>query len=74
MKPLADGSKAVILFNRGTEETTFPAFWEDIGLAPEAKAVVRDLWRKEDFGVFAGALRRGGRAPGVAMVKVTPQF
>jgi alpha-galactosidase len=74
VKPLADGSKAVIVFNRGTEETTFPAFWEDIGLAPEARAVVRDLWRKEDFGVFAGRYDAVVAPHGVAMVKVTPQF
>ena len=74
LKPLADGSKAVLVFNRGTEETTFPAFWEDIGLAPEAKAVVRDLWRKEDFGVFAGRYDAVVPPHGVAMVKITPQL
>jgi alpha-galactosidase len=74
VKPLADGSKAVLVFNRGTEETTFPAFWEDIGLAPEAKAVVRDLWRKEDFGVFAGRYDAVVAPHGVAMVKITPLF
>jgi alpha-galactosidase len=73
VKPLADGSKAVIVFNRGTEESAFPAFWEDIGLAPGTKAVVRDLWRHEDFGVFTGRYDAAVAPPGVAMVKVTPQ-
>jgi alpha-galactosidase len=73
VKPLADGSKAVIVFNRGTEETAFPAFWEDIGLAPGARAVVRDLWRREEFGVFEGRYDAVVAPHGVAMVKVTPQ-
>ena len=30
--PLADGSKAVILLNRGTEMATITAEWSDIGL------------------------------------------
>lgn len=74
VKPLADGSKAVIVFNRGTEETSFPAFWEDVGLAPGTKAVVRDLWRKEDFGVFVGRYDAAVAPHGVAMVRITPQL
>jgi alpha-galactosidase len=73
VKPLADGSKAVIAFNRGTEESGFPVFWEDIGLAPGTKALVRDLWRHEDFGVFTGRYDAAVAPHGVAMVKVTPQ-
>jgi alpha-galactosidase len=73
VKPLADGSKAVIVFNRGSEESTFPAFWEDIGLAPGTKAVVRDLWRREDFGVFTGRYDAAVMPHGVAMVRITPQ-
>ena len=51
VKPLADGSKAVILWNRGTEENTLTARWEDVGLFPGTKAVVRDLWKKAEVGV-----------------------
>ena len=52
MKPLADGSRAVILFNRGNEEGTLSVNWEDIGLFPGGGAPVRDL-SKADLGVFA---------------------
>src|SRR5581483_28145 len=52
MKPLADGSRAVILFNRGTEKGEIRVAWEDIGLFPKARATVRDLWKKADLGDF----------------------
>ena len=35
--------------------------WEDIGLFPGGKAVVRDLWRKEDAGAFTGRYEAGSR-------------
>jgi alpha-galactosidase len=74
VKPLADGSKAVILLNRGTEESAFSARWEDIGLAPGAKALVRDLWKKADAGAFDGRYEAKVEPHGVVMVKVTPGF
>jgi alpha-galactosidase len=74
VKPLADGSKAVILFNRGTEESTFAAAWDAIGLYPGTKAGVRDLWRKTEVGVFSGRYEAKVEPHGVVMVKVTPQF
>src|SRR5581483_7836247 len=43
MKPLADGSKAVGLFNRGEEDTEVNVNWADLSLRGEHK--VRDLWR-----------------------------
>jgi alpha-galactosidase len=74
VKPLTDGSKAVILFNRGTEESTLAAPWETIDLFPGTKAVVRDLWKKADAGVFTGRYEAKVEPHGVVMVKVTPQF
>ncbi len=49
-KPLADGSWAVGLFNRG--ETPAPArfSWSELGLAGGQTA--RDLWRQKDLGTF----------------------
>jgi alpha-galactosidase len=54
MKPLADGSRAVILFNRGNEGGPITVHWEDIGLFPGGSATVRDLWAKKDLGAFTG--------------------
>ena len=73
MKPLADGSRAVILFNRGSEAATLTAEWEAIGLFPGTRAVVRDLWTKQDAGVFDGRYQAKVDPHGVAMLKVTPQ-
>jgi alpha-galactosidase len=74
LKPLADGSKAVILFNRGTEPSSFAAEWEAIGLFPGTKALVRDLWQKADVGVFSARYQTQVEPHGVVMVKITPQF
>jgi alpha-galactosidase len=74
VKPLADGSRAVILFNRGSEEGPIAVAWEDIGLFPKTKARVRDLWKKADIGAFAGRFEAKVEPHGVVMVRITPQF
>ena len=74
MRPLADGSRAVILFNRGTEAAPVAANWADIGLFPGAKALVRDLWLKADVGTVTGRFESKVEPHGVVMVRVTPQF
>ena len=74
MKPLADGSRAVILFNRGTEPSDIAVSWEEIGLPTAGKGLVRDLWRKADLGAFAG--RHQAKVPphDVVMLRVTPEL
>jgi alpha-galactosidase len=74
VKPLADGSRAVILFNRGTEAGKITIPWEDIGLSPGGKAVVRDLWKKSDLGLFEGRFEAMVEPHDVVMVRVTPEF
>lgn len=72
MKPLQDGSRAVILFNRGDEAGNVAVSFEDIGLAPGGKAKVRDLWRKADLGPSSGRFEAKVEPHGVVMVKVAP--
>jgi alpha-galactosidase len=74
MKQLSDGSRAVILFNRGSEEAPIAVAWEEIGLFPAANARVRDLWKKTDVGVLAGRYEAKVVPHGVVMVKITPQY
>jgi alpha-galactosidase len=74
MRPLSDGSRAVILFNRGTLAAEGNVAWEDIGLAPGQKATVRDLWKKADAGTFTGSFKGKVDPHDVLMVRVTPQF
>jgi len=74
MKPLADGSRAVILWNRGKEETTVAVEWSDVGLAPRTQAVVRDLWKKAEVATVAGRFEAKVAGHDVAFLKLTPKF
>jgi alpha-galactosidase len=46
-KPLADGTIAVALFNRGADPATVSATWADLKLMAPQK--VRDLWSQKDL-------------------------
>ncbi len=52
-RPLADGSRAVALFNRGLKPYEVTARWSDIGVSGRQR--VRDLWQKKEIGVFENA-------------------
>ncbi|MCP4454796.1 MAG: hypothetical protein GY809_25325, partial [Planctomycetes bacterium] len=52
-KPLADGSTAVLLLNKGRETADITVTWDMIGLS--GKQPVRDLWACEDLGTFVNA-------------------
>jgi alpha-galactosidase len=73
MKPLADGAKAVILLNRGTEAGNIGVAWEDVSLAPRSQALVRDLWKKADVGSFTGRYEATVGSHDVVMLRITPQ-
>ncbi len=49
VRPLADGSKAVVLLNAGDKPLTVTVRWEEIGL-PAGPARVRDLWEHKSLG------------------------
>ena len=72
MKPLQDGSRAVILFNRGDEAGNVAVAFEDIGLPPGGKALVHDLWKKADLGSSSGRFEAKVEPHGVVMVKIAP--
>jgi alpha-galactosidase len=74
MKPLTGGARAVILFNRGSEAGDIAVAWDEIGLAPASKALVRDLWKKADAGTRTGRLEAKVEPHDVVMVRITPQF
>jgi len=67
-KPLADGSIAVGLFNRGESENPVTVNFEDIGI--KGPAGVRDLWAHKDVGVFQDHFTAQVPRHGVALVKV----
>ena len=69
-KPLSDGSRAVVLFNRSTLQTVITASWRALGIRGPAR--VRDLWTHADLGTFPGRFMAPVPAHGVVMVRITP--
>ncbi|MCX7799741.1 MAG: glycoside hydrolase family 27 protein [Fimbriimonadales bacterium] len=51
-RPLADGSFAVGLLNRGEEESEITLRWHHLGVLDSTPALVRDLWKRQDVGEF----------------------
>ncbi len=70
-RPLADGSRAVVLFNRRTVAAPITVAWSMLGL-PSDSAAVRDLWARGDLGTFAGSFSAPVPAHGVIMLRVAP--
>jgi len=68
-RPLADGSLAVGLFNRGREQALVTAGWRDLGLS--GKQSVRNLWLRHDEGTFDEAFSATVPRHGAVMVKMT---
>jgi alpha-galactosidase len=69
MKPLADGSKAVGMFNREEHEMTVTLNFSDIGITGPAK--LRDLWAHKDLGTFTGSYTATVPRHSVMMLLVT---
>ncbi|MCE5300097.1 MAG: alpha-galactosidase [Spirochaetia bacterium] len=68
-KPMADGSWAICLFNRGPKSATVAVEWKDLGFGGE-KMKVRDLWAHRDLGVFDVGYGTGLPSHGAALVRV----
>jgi alpha-galactosidase len=71
-KQLQDGSRAVVLFNRGSGEQEITADWEMLGYPAHLNASVRDLWLHKDLGKLTGKFSAKVAAHGVVMVTVKP--
>ena len=71
MKPMADGSRAVVLLNRASVASVITVNWRTIGLKTK-EARVRDLWAHTDSSSVAD--RFGATVPshGVVMIRVWP--
>ena len=68
VKPLADGSKAVGLFNRGNSPMKITANFPDVGLSGTVK--VRDLWAHKDLGTASGSFSAVVPRHGVVLVRM----
>jgi len=73
-RPLADGSKAVGVFNR--RDTWTKEAYIDVDLRAlgfEGGAKVRDIWQGKDLGVLKGTFKLKVPAHGVALLKICKQ-
>jgi len=71
-KPLADGSRAVILLNRSEAEAKVSLAWTEIGYPSKTQAEVRDLWKKTTLGKYTGGFSAAVPSHGVVMILVRP--
>jgi len=71
-RPLADGGRAVVLFNRGTAPAEISADWTELGYPRGMKAEVRDLWAHRSLGRVAGNFSATVAPHGVVMVRLLP--
>jgi len=68
IKPLADGSKAVGLFNRGEGANPVTVNSKDVGM--KKTATVRDLWATKDLGTFKGSFTADVPRHGAVLVRI----
>ncbi len=71
-KDMADGSKAVGLFNKealSDDPKAITLNFTDLGISGEM--LVRDIWRQKDLGTFDGSFTAEVPAHGVILLKIT---
>ncbi len=69
VKPLADGSNAVGLFNRGESELKITLDFKMLGIAGPAR--LRDLWKHQDVGSTQGSYSSQVPKHGVMLLRVS---
>jgi len=72
IKQLKDGTRAVILFNRGKAETEIAVVWTELGYPEHVAASVRDLWAGKELGKAAGRFAAKVESHAALVLKVTP--
>ncbi len=71
MKPMKDGSRAVLLFNRASVATNVSADWTRVGILTK-KVRVRDLWAHTDSIANTGRYTAMVPSHGVVMLRAWP--
>jgi alpha-galactosidase len=72
VKQLADGSRAVVLFNRGLKDEKMTVKWTEMGYPSYLKALVRDLWQHKDMGKLKDEYSVTVPSHDAVMLRVTP--
>ena len=68
VKELADGSKAVGLFNLKNEEAVLSFSWEQISI--DGEKTLRDIWRQKDIGQYTDSFSANVAPHGVVLIKI----
>jgi alpha-galactosidase len=71
-KQMRDGSRAVVLLNRGSAQHDIAVTWEQIGYPAHLSAAVRDLWAHKDLGKFAGKFSADVESHDIVMFTIRP--
>ena len=71
-KVMQDGSRTVVLLNRGTKDVEISVAWEDLGYPAHLSARVRDLWQAKDLGKRQGKFSSTVAPHSIMMVTVKP--
>ena len=69
MKDLADGSRAMGIFNLSDGPVNYELWFRDAGL--EGEFSLRDIWRQKDLGKFETSYKTGLPAHGVILLKIS---
>lgn len=69
VKNLADGSKAIGVFNTSTAYKKYFLFWKDLSLGKSSYSV-RDIWRQKEAGIKKRGINCTIPAHGVFLIKV----
>jgi alpha-galactosidase len=71
-KQMQDGSRGVVLLNRGSAQHDVAVTWEQIGYPAHLSAAVRDLWAHKDLRKFIGKFSAPVESHGVVMLTIQP--
>jgi alpha-galactosidase len=71
-RKLSDSSLAVAFFNTSTTAKTIPVTWTELK-EKNGSAKIRNLWAKQDVGIFSNTYSASVPAHGTAFLKVTPE-
>jgi alpha-galactosidase len=72
VKPLADGGRAVLLFNRSERSAEIGVEWEQLGYPRHLSAHLRDLWKQQDLSPQVGRYATMVEPHAVVMLVVRP--
>ncbi len=71
-RPLSDGGRALLLFNRSDALATIAADWTMLGLPRSVRLQVRDLWAHRELGRRSGRYQAAVPPHGVVMLRLKP--